>query len=57
MADVKLGLTGTPIENSLGELKALFDLVLPGYLGTDAGFEQRYDRGAGGTTASASCGG
>jgi superfamily II DNA or RNA helicase len=43
-ADVKLGLTGTPIENSLGELKALFDLVLPGYLGSDAGFEQRYGR-------------
>lgn len=44
VADVKLGLTGTPIENSLGELKALFDLVLPSYLGTDAGFEQRYER-------------
>jgi SNF2 family DNA or RNA helicase len=44
VADVKLGLTGTPIENSLGELKALFDLVLPGYLGSDAGFEQRYGR-------------
>ncbi len=44
VADVKLGLTGTPIENALGELKALFDLVLPGYLGTDAGFEQRYER-------------
>ncbi|HEY4589669.1 MAG TPA: DEAD/DEAH box helicase, partial [Thermoanaerobaculia bacterium] len=44
VADVKLGLTGTPIENSLGELKALFDLVLPGYLGSDAGFERRYGR-------------
>ncbi|HKI05768.1 MAG TPA: DEAD/DEAH box helicase [Thermoanaerobaculia bacterium] len=44
VADVKLGLTGTPIENSVGELKALFDLVLPGYLGTDAGFEQCYER-------------
>jgi SNF2 family DNA or RNA helicase len=44
VADVKLGLTGTPIENSLGELKALFDLVTPGYLGSDAGFEQRYGR-------------
>jgi SNF2 family DNA or RNA helicase len=42
VADVKLGLTGTPIENSLGELKALFDLILPGYLGTDKGFEDRY---------------
>ena len=44
LADVKIGLTGTPIENALGELKALFDLVLPGYLGSDAGFEQRYER-------------
>jgi hypothetical protein len=44
VADVKLGLTGTPVENSLTELKALFDLVLPGYLGTDTGFEERYGR-------------
>ncbi len=42
VADVKLGLTGTPVENSLIELKALFDLILPGYLGSDAGFESRY---------------
>ncbi len=34
-ARMKLGLTGTPIENSLTELKGLFDLVLPGYLGGD----------------------
>jgi superfamily II DNA or RNA helicase len=46
VADVKLGVTGTPVENSLGELKALFDLVLPGYLGTDAGFVARYERPA-----------
>ena len=37
-----LGLTGTPIENSLLDLKALFDLILPGYLGTDAEFERSY---------------
>ncbi len=41
-ADVKLGLTGTPIENSLEDLKTLFDLILPGYLGTDAAFWDRY---------------
>ncbi len=34
-ARMKLGLTGTPIENALTELKGLFDLVLPGYLGDD----------------------
>ncbi|MEA2601474.1 MAG: hypothetical protein QOF89_2466 [Acidobacteriota bacterium] len=49
VTDVKLGLTGTPVENSLTELKALFDLVLPGYLGSDAGFEERYGRTSQGT--------
>ena len=38
-ADMKLGLTGTPIENRLIELKALLDLTIPGYLGTDHDFE------------------
>ena len=41
-ATVKIGLTGTPIENSLAELKALFDLTAPGYLGTDEQFQSRY---------------
>ena len=41
-AAVKLGLTGTPIENRLEELKALFDQTLPGYLGTDGDFRDRY---------------
>jgi SNF2 family DNA or RNA helicase len=41
-AEVKLGLTGTPIENSLVELKALFDLTVPGYLGSDKEFQTRY---------------
>jgi superfamily II DNA or RNA helicase len=31
-ANVKIGLTGTPIENSMDDLKTLFDLVLPGLL-------------------------
>jgi len=30
-ARVKIGMTGTPIENSLIELKALFDIILPHY--------------------------
>lgn len=29
---MKVGLTGTPIENHLRELKSLFDIVLPGYM-------------------------
>jgi SNF2 family DNA or RNA helicase len=40
-AEVKLGLTGTPIENSLDDLRALFDLVLPGYLGNHPAFAAR----------------
>ncbi|REJ73484.1 MAG: ATP-dependent helicase [Acidobacteria bacterium] len=43
---MKLGLTGTPIENSLTELKALFDLILPGYLGSEDDFRDRYGANA-----------
>jgi SNF2 family DNA or RNA helicase len=39
---IKLGLTGTPIENTLWELKALFDLTVPGYLGAEKDFRERY---------------
>jgi SNF2 family DNA or RNA helicase len=42
MADMKAGLTGTPIENRLEELKALFDLTVPGYLKSDINFFTRY---------------
>jgi SNF2 family DNA or RNA helicase len=41
-AAMKLGLTGTPIENYLSELKALLDLTVPGYLGSDENFDSRY---------------
>ncbi|MCP4658150.1 MAG: DEAD/DEAH box helicase, partial [bacterium] len=53
VAEVKLGLTGTPIENTIGELKALFDLILPGYLGSDEAFAERYSRSAPDTDADA----
>ena len=39
---MKLGLTGTPIENKPGELKALLDLTVPGYMGNDEEFENRF---------------
>jgi superfamily II DNA or RNA helicase len=39
---VMIGLTGTPLENSVHDLKALFDLCLPGALGTDKEFARRY---------------
>jgi SNF2 family DNA or RNA helicase len=41
-AQMRIGLTGTPIENSLLELKSLFDLVLPGYMGTNEEYAARY---------------
>jgi SNF2 family DNA or RNA helicase len=44
-ARMKLGLTGTPIENSLVELKALFDLTLPGYLGSEEVFREKFEPG------------
>ena len=34
----RLGLTGTPLENHLGELWAQFDFLLPGFLGTHKQF-------------------
>lgn len=50
-AHMKLGLTGTPVENSLTDLKALLDLTVPGFLGSDNEFISRYmrDNGAGKT--------
>jgi len=41
-ATIKLGLTGTPIENSLSELKTLLDVTTPGYMGTGDYFSRRY---------------
>ena len=39
---IRIGLTGTPIENTLAELKALFDIILPEYLGGDFSFRKNY---------------
>ncbi len=41
-ARMRLGLTGTPIENHLLELKALFDVVLPTYLPTESLFKELF---------------
>ena len=41
-ADNRLALSGTPIENHLGELWALFDLVNPGMLGTSEEFKSSF---------------
>lgn len=39
-SNIKICLTGTPVENSLSDLKALFDLTLPGLLSTDLSDEE-----------------
>jgi superfamily II DNA or RNA helicase len=38
----RLALSGTPIENKLEDLRAIVDLVLPGYLGTKAAFRKAF---------------
>ncbi|CAH2786879.1 MAG: helicase, putative [Candidatus Burkholderia crenata] len=38
----RLCLTGTPLENHLGELWAQFDFLLPGFLGTQKDFTKRW---------------
>ena len=39
---VKIGLTGTPVENSLQDLRSLFDICLPGLLGSEREFQRNY---------------
>jgi len=41
-ARCRLGLTGTPVENSVKDLKSLFDCVFPGLLGTKTMFENMF---------------
>jgi superfamily II DNA or RNA helicase len=38
----RLALTGTPLENHLGELWALFDFLMPGFLGDSRGFARHW---------------
>ena len=41
----KFALTGTPVENHLGELWSIFDFVMPGFLGTYPQFKENYEEG------------
>ena len=41
--EARLGLTGTPIENSLAELWSIFDFVMPGYLFQYKKFKTLYE--------------
>jgi SNF2 family DNA or RNA helicase len=41
-SNYRLALSGTPVENSLEDLRSLFDFILPGYLGNAEDFKKQY---------------
>lgn len=43
-SDIRLALTGTPIENSLIEIWSILDFVMPNYLGSVKNFIQTYEK-------------
>ena len=45
-ADFRLALSGTPVENHLGELWSLFNFINPGLLGNHTHFKQRFGKAA-----------
>ncbi|WP_138495185.1 DEAD/DEAH box helicase [Paenibacillus pinistramenti] len=44
-APQRIAMTGTPVENRLGELWSIFQFLNPGYLGTAASFRRQYAAG------------
>jgi superfamily II DNA or RNA helicase len=43
-ADRRFCLTGTPVENNLGELWSIFDFACPGLLGDELSFKRRFQK-------------
>lgn len=43
-ARYKLALTGTPIENRVHDMWSIFDLLMPGYLGTKGQFNKKFGK-------------
>jgi len=41
-ADYRLALTGTPVENNVGDLWSLMEFLNPGFLGSQAGFKREF---------------
>ncbi len=44
VADIRIALTGTPVENHLGELWSIMHFLNPGLLGSAKAFEQKFGR-------------
>ena len=41
-SDYRIALTGTPVENNVGDLWAIMDFLNPGFLGTQASFKRNF---------------
>ena len=41
-AHARIAMTGTPVENSLEDMRALFDFIIPGYLGSAEAFRKKW---------------
>ena len=42
-SQMRMALTGTPVENSLTDLWSICDFLMPGYLGSEADFRKKYE--------------
>lgn len=42
-SNIKIALTGTPVENSVLEVWSIFDFIMPGYLNTLTKFQSKYN--------------
>lgn len=42
-AVTKIAVSGTPLENNIGELWSVFDFVMPGFLGSAKNFQEEYE--------------
>lgn len=42
-SNIKIALTGTPLENNVSELWSIFDFIMPGYLANIKSFNEKYN--------------
>jgi SNF2 family DNA or RNA helicase len=42
LADCRIALTGTPVENNVGDLWSIMEFLNPGFLGSQSAFKQRF---------------